>query len=162
MNIRIESADDRAAIRNVHLSSFPDAQEADLVDRLREDGDTVISLVAVDGGRVLGHLLLSRMKGPFRALGLGPIAVLADRRTEGIGARLINDAIQRAADGGWEGIFLLGDPEYYRRFGFSAEKARDFDSPYAGPNLMALAVNGGDLPVASGRIDYAAAFAALV
>jgi putative acetyltransferase len=56
---------------------------------------------------------------------------------------------------------VLGDPEYYRRFGFAPETAAPFASPYAGPFLMALRLHEGIALPASGRADYARAFSTL-
>jgi putative acetyltransferase len=155
--IRDEAPADRAGIRALVLAAFGGAQEADLVDRLRTDGDAAISLVAVDGERVVGHVLLSRMSAPFRALGLAPVSVLPDRQGTGIGTRLIRAGLERAELGGWRGVFVLGEPAYYRRFGFDPALASGFASPYAGPYLMALAL-GGSLPATAGRLDHAPAF----
>ena len=66
-------------------------------------------------------------------------------------------AIARAT--GEELIFVLGEPDYYRRFGFSAETARPFTSAYSGPYFMALALKPGFTPPKLGRADYAPAFA---
>src|SRR3546814_10922915 len=58
-------------------------------------------------------------------------------------------------------MFVLGEPGYYGRFGFSAENAEGFDSPYAGPYFMAIELQGG-LPCGPrGLADHAPAFAAL-
>ncbi|MCC7427319.1 MAG: N-acetyltransferase [Alphaproteobacteria bacterium] len=149
-------------VRALLCAAFPTPAEADLVERLRRDGDAAVALVAAAGdGRVIGHVMLSRMAAPFRALGLGPVAVDAAHRRRGTGAALIGAALARARAGGWQGVFVLGDPAYYRRFGFTPEAAAGFDCAYAGPYLMALALGGGPLPVASGPVAYAPAFAAL-
>ena len=87
--------------------------------------------------------------------------MLPDRRGKGIAARLIEDGIKRAKKDNWAGIFVLGEPAYYQRFGFSVAMAEKFETPYAGPYLMALSPQGNDLPCRSGRIDYAPAFSAL-
>jgi putative acetyltransferase len=165
MDIRDGLDSDAAAIRAVHLSAFPTAAEADLVERLTGDGDVVVSVIAEEEDEIIGHVLLSRktVRGDgrdYRALGLGPIGVLPDRQRAGIGSALIRGAIERAKALGEDMIFVLGDPAYYRRFGFRAEEAAPFASPYAGPHLMALRL--GDVPLpASGRADYAPAFAML-
>jgi putative acetyltransferase len=62
MEIRDEVLGDHAAIRRLHLGAFPGAQEADLVERLRADGDAVISLVAIEGTEIVGHVMFSRMR----------------------------------------------------------------------------------------------------
>lgn len=161
MEIRIETANDHTAVRGLHLESFPGPDEACLVDRLREDGDAILSLVAVEGDTIVGHIMLSRMIAPFPALGLAPIAVQLGWRRKGIAARLIEEGIARARCDGWVCIFVLGDPDYYRRFGFSATLAGGFDCAYAGPYLMALSLPGNGFPSTSGHVGYAPAFSAL-
>lgn len=160
-DIRPEETADYQAIRRIHVAAFPTPVEADLVERLRADGDLVLSLVAVMDGKVIGHVALSRMSAPFRALGLAPVAVDAGERRRGIGELLIRDALNRARQGDWDAIFVLGDPAYYQRFGFNGQAAEGFASPYAGPYLMALPLAAGGMPANSGEISYAPAFAAL-
>lgn len=79
MEIRFEIETDHAEVRNLYRSAFPKAAESDLVDALRKNRDAVVSLVADDSGEV-DHVMFSRMKAPFRALGLALVAVLADWR----------------------------------------------------------------------------------
>jgi putative acetyltransferase len=161
MDFRDESSGDHKAIRHLLLASFPGPGEADLVERLRGDGDAVISLVAIEGRVLTGHVMFSRMAAPFRALGLGPVSVLPDWRRRGNAATLIQEGIKRATKDGWAGVFVLGDPHYYQRFGFKCEHAESFESPYSGPHLMALPLNDEWLPIRFGRLDYAPAFSAL-
>ena len=159
--VRSEAADDIAAIRIVQEIAFGQRAEAQLVDDLRAAGDSVFSLVAVDDGIVAGHILFSRMEAPFPALALGPVAVLPEYRRTGFASRLIRQGIVRSEADGWRGIFVLGDPAFYRRFGFNASKASDFVSPYAGPHLMVLSLGGNELPTRTGIIQHAPAFAKL-
>src|SRR5580704_8968182 len=116
MVIRLETPSDVAAICVVEVAAFPTPAEARLVDDLRAAGDAVFSLVAVDGGRVVGHAMFSKMAAPFPALALGPVAVLPERQRTGIGSLLIRDGIARSEAAGWTGIFVLGNPAYYGRF----------------------------------------------
>lgn len=160
MVIRHERPDDAAAIRAVLEAAFPGLEEARLVEELRADGDAAIALVAEASGIVIGHVMFSPMTGPFRALGLGPVAVAPAHQRSGIGGKLIRQGLAEAGEAGWQGVVVLGEPAYYRRFGFDPALAAGFTSPYAGPHLMALAL-GGPLPVTSGRIDYAPAFGRL-
>lgn len=161
MKIRPETTTDIDLIRDLHEQAFGRDQEAVLVDTLRSDGSVVLSLVAEDGTGILGHLMLSRMDAPFRALGLGPVGVLPGRQRTGIGSALIRRGIASAVEEGWEAVFVVGDPAYYRRFGFDAGTASGFESPYAGSYLMALPLAARGLTVRTGRIDYAPAFAGL-
>jgi putative acetyltransferase len=157
---------DAGAIRAVHLAAFPTPAEADLVARLHEDFDSEISLVAEQGGAIVGHVMLSRMDvsgdgRAFRALGLGPVGVLPGAQGSGVGSALIRAALAIAGALGEELVFVLGEPDYYRRFGFSAEAAAPFDSPYAGPYFMALWLRPDPAPPARGSAAYARAFAEL-
>jgi putative acetyltransferase len=159
MIVREESNGDRAAVRAIIAAAFGRPDEADLVDRLRLDGDAVVSLVAVEDAVAVGHVMLSRMTAPVRAVALAPLAVLPHCQRRGIGSRLVRGALERGRLLGCEAVFVLGDPAFYRRFGFDAALAAGFQSPYAGPHLMAVALADG-LPVAHGRIAHAPAFTA--
>ncbi len=164
MHVRKAGPDDRDAIRRVHLLAFPSALEADLVEALEGEDDLAISLVADEGGAILGHIAFSPMRAvadgvPVEALGLAPVAVLPDRQSAGIGAALIEAGIDAAKAAGAELIFVLGDPAYYTRFGFDPAEAAPFASPYAGPHFMALRLSGER--AAGGTAAYAPAFAAL-
>ena len=165
LHLRPAESGDAAAIRAVHEAAFPTRAEADLVARLERDGDVAVSLVATLEREIVGHLLLSRMRvtgdgRPRRALALGPIGVLPPFQRGGIGSALIRGALAIARATGEELVFVLGEPEYYQRFGFSAETAAPYHSPYAGPYLMALAFAGA-APPASGTAEYARAFGEL-
>ena len=161
MIIRNAAATDLAAIDAVLRQAFPGPEEANLVRHLYRDGDVVLALVAEMADQVVGTVLFSRMGAPFPALGLAPLAVVPERQRQGIAASLIRKGLELARDDGWEGVFVLGDPDYYTRFGFTAAAASGFNNPYAGPYLMALSLGGGPLPACEGKVDYAKAFAAL-
>ena len=163
MTIRPAEAGDAAAIRHVLIAAFPTGAEAGLVEALARDGDAVVSLVAEREGEVVGHVLLSRMRvsGDGRAVGLGPVGVVPGFQGGGIGAALIEAALAIARATGEDIVFVLGEPDYYRRFGFSAEAAAPFASPYAGPYFMALALRPGFVLPATGEVAYARAFSDL-
>ena len=158
MEIRPEAAGDAAAIRAVNLAAFPSADEADIVERLRALDDAVFSLVCVGDDRIAGHMMLSRLQAPFRALALAPLAVLPDVQRRGLGGRLIAHGVALARRQGWEAIFVLGDPAYYQRHVFSARHAQGFASPYAGRHFMGLPLSPGGLPVSEGALRHSAAF----
>ena len=157
--MRPETAGDREAVKRLLLAAFPTSDEARLVERLRGDGDAVLSLVAVEAGAVVGHVLFSRLRAPAAALALAPLVVAAGCRRRGIGARLVEAGLDRAKREGWRAVIVLGDPAYYSRFGFRPEAVRGMASPYAGTALMGLALAEGGL--SGPRIEHAPAFASL-
>lgn len=147
---------------------FPRAAEAMLVKQLAIDGDLVLVLLAQDEEKqaLAGLVALSRMQvavggDAVPAVALAPVAVAPDYRRAGVAEALIHTAIDRMREAGAALIFVLGDPAFYERFGFSVDLAAGYDSPYAGPYFMALAPQG-IAPVGErGLADHAPAFAAL-
>jgi putative acetyltransferase len=154
--VRTETPDDHSAIRGVVVEAFEGAQEAELIEHLRRDGDLAISLVAEIGGRVCGHVALSPLKSPSRTLALAPLAVQNTSRRQGIGSALVRRAIDFAKFEKSEMIFVVGDPAYYERFGFTAAAAAAFSSLYAGPHFKALQLTEGEISAAP--VIYADAF----
>ena len=161
MKIREEQDRDHIAVRAVVEAAFGQPSEAVLVDALRREGAAEISLVACHGVDVVGHIMLSKMAAPPRALGLGPLSVLPGHQGMAVGSSLVRDSLSRAKSRGWEAVFVLGDPAYYGRFGFRADAAKGFASPYAGPYFMVLELVEGALQGKSGKVAYASAFAKL-
>ena len=157
IEIRDERASDAEGVYRVVSAAFGRPDEAELVEELRRAGDCVVSLVAEEDGEIAGHVLLSRMEAPFRALALAPVSVVPTRQRRGIGSALIRSAVERARKEGWEAIFVLGEPGYYGRFGFDAAAAAGFTSPYAGEHFMVLAL-GTALPASTGELRHAKAF----
>jgi putative acetyltransferase len=162
MSIRAATPRDRDAIRRIEELAFGQKAEAGLVDALVGDGDTVLELVAVDDGQVVGHILFSRLyvqKGTkkFAAVALAPLAVEPSFHGTGtgIGGALVREGHLRLKQAGEKLSVVLGDPAYYGRFGYSHARAEQFDSEYQGEALQALA--WGEAPE-SGRLVYAAAF----
>ena len=166
VEVRAARPADAAAIRHVLCAAFPTPAEADLVEALDRDGDAVLSLVAVDGGTIIGHVLFSRMAvqaddRPLAGLGLAPVAVIPGRQGEGIGSAMIEAGLRAAQSIGTEIVFVLGEPDYYGQFGFDAGTAEPFASPYAGPYFQAKMLGTPVNSPTSGRADYAPAFADL-
>jgi len=160
---------DVAAIDALLRAAFPRADEADLVRQLCVDGDMVLVLVAVDEerGMLVGMAGFSRMHvdvggKAVPAVALAPVAVAADHRRQGVAEALIQAGIDRLEAERVVLCFVLGDPAFYGRFGFDADFARHFVSPYAGEYLLALPVQGGLMPCGvRGEARHATAFARL-
>ena len=151
----------RGEVRKLLTASFPTPAEADLVERLRADHDLLLALIAWDASGIAGYVAFSQMHAPFVAVGLGPLAVRADRRKQRIAAKLIETALGELGGLGVEAVFVLGDPAYYARFGFDAHAASGFQSPYAGPHFMVRRLTSAQLATTTGPVEYAKAFAAL-
>ena len=125
--IRVEQPEDVAAVRRVNEIAFGRPQEADVVDRLRQANIPFLSLVAEDGGAVVGHILFTpaivdgggRHVGQRVAgMGLAPLAVVPDRQRQGIGSSLARRGLELLRADGCPFVIVLGHPEYYQRFGF--------------------------------------------
>jgi putative acetyltransferase len=158
-----EASDDRAGIRRVEERAFGQAIEAKLVEQLIADEDAVLELVAERDGSIVGHVLFSRLAVEaaavrFDAVALAPLAVDPDFHSQGIGSALVETAHARLKADGEKLSVVLGDPTYYRRFGYAHAQAAGFESDYQGEALQALA--WGEAPT-TGRLVYARAFLAL-
>ncbi len=144
--IRHARPTDFPAIREVVAAAFGQPDEADLVERLREAGDTVFELVDEDAGEILGHILYSRLWADSEHMyaALAPLAVRPDHQRTGVGKRLTAASIDTARDFGAHGVLVLGHPDYYPKFGFSADAAAKVKCPFTGnPAFMALAIEDG-------------------
>jgi putative acetyltransferase len=163
--IRAEAEGDEAAVRRVNELAFERAGEADLVDALRRGGAQLVSLVAEEGGRVVGHILFSPVTvesdaGDWGALGLGPMAVLPERQGRGVGSALVREGLKECARLGREVVFVLGHADYYPRFGFRAA-ARDgigCEFPAPDENFMVAELRPGALGGRTGLVRYAPEF----
>ena len=130
--IRGEAPDDLEFIDQLTRAAFDRDDEANRLNRLRDDGDLVLSLVAAHKERILGHVAFSPvfLDGVFRNwLGLGPISVWPNHQSTGIGSALITEGLARLRQQKISGCILIGNPKYYSRFGFIGDEAisyRDF------------------------------------
>jgi putative acetyltransferase len=132
MEVRHEAPEDREAVARVVEAAFGRRDEADLVEALRADPSWELSLVADEGGEVVGHVLFTRASNGFHAL--APLAVLPERQGAGVGRALVEEGLRRI-----EGpVLVLGDPAYYARFGFEPAAPRGITNPWAidGPEWM--------------------------
>lgn len=141
-SIRPETPQDHEDIRQILNLAFGGPAPAKLADDLRTSGDAVISLVALNGRQLLGHIMLSRLKGPMKALMLAPFAVHPDFQARGIGVALLQKALERAKKTGWAVVFVLGDKGYYEHAGYAVKKGKA--SSQAGEYFLTLSSGPGD------------------
>ena len=163
IEIREETAADHEAIAAVNRAAFGGEDEVRLVAKLRTDGDALTSLVAEDAGQIVGHILFSRLAvttgtRSIRAAALAPLAVVPKRQRQGIGAALTGAGIEACRARGLALIVVMGHPEYYPRFGFSAEAAKALRAPFEGEAFMALELVPGTLQGETATCRYAPAF----
>ncbi len=154
LTIRPSTPDDRDAIHDVESRAFGRDAEANLVDQLIPAPDHTISLVAVCDGKIIGHVLLTEITAPVKAMALAPLAVAPAYREMQVGSSLVRQAIGMASGMGYAALFVLGDTNYYRRFGFSSSLADPFDIEWQGKHFMALELLQGALKGKSGRLAY--------
>ena len=166
MHIRPATPEDAKPIFALHCVTFPDDSEARLVEALVAEGDALVSLVAELGGAVVGHVMFSRMTVTgdgrvMKAAGLAPVSTNPAHQERGIAAALIEQGLADLRALGVEISFVLGNPEYYARFGYSAEGAVRFESVYGCPAFMVQMLDAATPLPHSGTADYAPAFARL-
>ena len=166
ISIRPEQAQDVAAVRHVHVTAFPTAAEADLVERLRAGGKSEVSLVAELEGRIIGHIVFSLVTFhpplDIIAYGLGPMAVVPGHERHAVGRRLVQNGLAESHARGACMVVVLGDFGYYSRFGFERASRHGLRNEYgAEESFMAFMLEARAHPPPSTLVKYASEFAAL-
>ena len=162
MEIRRERLEDKEAIAALVKAAFASAEhssgtEAQIVERLRAAGALTLSLVAEDGGEIVGHAAFSPVALDGKStgwFGLGPVAVRPDRQRQGIGDALISEGLGQLVAYGAAGCVVLGEPAYYGRFGFTTDERLRYPGPP--PEYFQALAFGGAIP--SGTVAYHPAF----
>jgi len=134
MQLRQATEQDRLAISILLDTAFEGPAENRLVAALRESGDMALELVAEDGEGpegIWGYVAFAELRSPPGWWSLSPVAVLPERQRKGLGGALIREGLDRARRAGAQAVAVLGDPDYYRRFGFSSRAAEKLRTPYS-------------------------------
>lgn len=122
MLIRTEAPADILPINELLKSAFETNAEAELVMALRENSRFTLSLVAsTDEGELIGYALFTPVSLNGEELGwqgLAPVAVKKEYRNQGIASQLIKDGLDSLYEFGYLGCVVLGDPEFYSKYGF--------------------------------------------
>ncbi|MCD2323251.1 N-acetyltransferase [Sphingomonas sp. IC-56] len=167
--IRPATGGDVAAVDALLRKISSRSEEAAFVQRLCLDGDMVLMLVADDeeSGALAGAVVFSRMAAEIggksiASIALAPLAVTPEYREAGVGEALVQAGLEHLRAAGAMLCFVLGEPDFYGPFGFSADWARGFATPYAGDYLLALPLQDGAMPCGErGPATHATAFAQL-
>ncbi|WP_446217539.1 GNAT family N-acetyltransferase [Micromonospora sp. IBHARD004] len=173
LRLRPEDPADEAPVARVLAAAFarPDVAtppEVELVDELRHSDAWIpeLAMVAEYGGEVVGYALLTRVRvrsdgdtASAPALALGPVAVAPHRQRIGHGTAVVQAALDAATELGERLVVVLGDPAFYRRFGFERADRMGLTSPWSGLGepWQALALppsTGGEAPPPRGEVVF--------
>lgn len=169
LQIRAELPGDAAGISAVHSAAFRREEESHLVERLRQSSgfDAGLSLVAVAGDMIVGHILFTPITIERQdeetgaatsapATALAPLAVLPEHQRKGIGGALIRAGLNACRERKHRMIIVLGHPRYYPRFGFVAAGPLGITCPFPVPpeTFMALDLLPERGPTPTGRVEY--------
>jgi len=155
ITIRPEQPDDIAAVRAINEAAFGEPTEATIVDSLRSACPDVVSLVAVEDDKILGHIFFSPVvvsdgQEVNQGMGLAPMAVLPERQRQGIGSLLAREGIDALRERGCPFIIVLGHPGYYPRFGFAPAAEHNLSCQWDGVPDEAFMVLVFDQAIMSG------------
>jgi len=157
IDIRESGASDRGAIEALYPEVFPREDLLPLVRALLDEGTAVLSLVAIVENAIAGHGVFTRcrVEGSDALVALlGPVAVLPGLQKRGISSALIGDGLTRLDSESVTSVFVLGDPAYYRRFGFQQERhvAPPFALPEEWRDAWQSAGLGGGHSIVDGKL----------
>lgn len=162
--IRAETPADHRQVFDLLTAAFDRAAEARLVESLRCELQRIVALVAVEDDRLVGQIVFSPVtvagSDDSCFCGLAPLAVLPKRQRCGIGAALVRVGLEECRALQWNVVVVLGDPDYYARFGFrpAAQFGLQFGVPELEDAFQVLELVPGSLRHARGRVGYAPAF----
>ena len=168
MTIRQEIKNDQSEVFHVIESAFKEAEFVDnteqfLVERLRMSDAFIpeLSMVAEIGGKIVGHILLTKLKiknksTEFDSLALAPVSVLPEFQGKGIGGKLIMEAHKKAKELGHKSVVLLGHENYYPRFGYKQADKYEIELPFEAPkeNCMVIELIENGLNGVNGMVEY--------
>ena len=150
------------AVNQLNREAFGSDVEPKLIKLLRERDELLISLVAIDDDKIIGHVCASpvTINGNNHSIaGIGPLSVCKSRRCQGIGGMLMEEVIAQLRNNDYAAAVLLGDPNYYHRFGFSSGAAFGLQNEYnADDAFMAMELQHNSLVKISGLVRYVSAF----
>lgn len=163
MIIRQEEKKDYKEVFEVVEKAFATALHTDgteqfLVEKLRKSEAFIpeLSLVALIGDRIIGHILFTKVKvGETTQLGLAPLAVLPEYQNHGVGSALIKEGHRIAKEMGYDYSILIGHEAYYPKFGYVPAKTFGITASFEvnDENFMAYSLSGTD-KILNGMLVY--------
>lgn len=164
MHIRAEEPTDFIGVHEVNASAFETEAEANLVEVLRRESQSMVSLVAEDKGEIVGHILFSPVTLTdhleLNIMGLAPMAVKPNHQRKGIGSALVRAGLEICKEMGAGAVIVLGHSTYYPRFGFLPAVRFGIYCEYNVPEdvFMLIELQPGYLQGSGGTIKYHPAF----
>ena len=157
IEIRPEQPGDVSAVRDVNRRAFGQDQEASIVDALRTNGATLLSLVAIFDRAVIGHIMYSPLLvGDVMGAALGPMAVSPEHQRQGVGSSLVEAGTRHLTHRGYPFIVVLGHSTFYPRFGFRPARTYGITCEWDVPDdvFMVLVLDPGKMQGVSGLAKY--------
>jgi putative acetyltransferase len=159
--IRDQTAADFAAVHALVIAAFKTlpvacGREQFVMDALWTSGAATVALVAEDGGEIVGQAAFSKVTVGGQDVGwhgCGPVSVLPKRHKQGIGSALMLAGLERLRALGSKGCVVVGDPNYYPRFGFANTDA--MFEPGVPPEVFMAICFAGAMPKGEVKFDEA-------
>lgn len=168
IKIRQEVEADWIATGAMIEKAFKKAEHSDqsehlLIDRLRASEEFIpeLSLVAEIDGEVIGHIMHTKITiDGCEFLALAPLAVAPEWQGKGVGSALVEQSHKSALALGYKGVVVLGDPNYYSRFGYKPAENWKIKCPFEVPSeyYMAIELSENAFLGVSGTVNYSKAF----
>ena len=159
--VRLETPEDKAAIRHINEEAFGRKVEAEIIEKLRNRGALTISIVAIQDAEIVGHIAFSLVnveseRSSFEAMALAAMAVLPVYQSKGIGSLLVQTGLEKCRDLGHDIVVVVGHPNYYPRFGFVPAKPKGIECKFEVPNeaWMVLELRKGALAGRRGTVRF--------
>lgn len=167
MNIRIANKQDFKDIYNLVEEAFKTAQVSDgneqnFVLELRQRTTYIpdLEFVVEEDEKLIGHIMFTKQpveltKGTLNAVLIAPLCIDFNYRNQGIGSKLMNYGLNRAKELGYDTAFLIGNPEYYKKFGFKGVTAYNLKNMTAIPDeyVMVKEIHENVLSNVVGSVD---------
>jgi putative acetyltransferase len=162
--IRDQTETDFSAVHQLVIAAFKTlpfacGREQFVMDALWRTGAVTVALVAEDGGKIVGQVAFSKVLVGGHDVGwhgCGPVSVVPARHKQGIGSALMRAGLLKLRALGSNGCVVVGDPAYYRRFGFDNTDA--MREPEVPPQYFMALLFSGEIPM--GDVTFDKAFAA--
>jgi len=159
---------DQSEVYKVVRSAFSEMDKSSgtehlIVERLRNSDafDPRLSLVADFDGKIIGHILLSKVfiesdDHKIEALSLAPVSVLKEYQNQGVGSGLIMKSHKIAIEHGYKSVLLVGHADYYPKFGYQRADIFGIKFPFdsAPENCMVIELKKGSLKGVKGTVRY--------